>query len=332
MPNTIIEAFKKFTQYKVLIIGDIMIDSYMWGKVDRISPEAPVPVLHFMKSESRLGGAANLALNIQALGGTPILCSVIGKDSGGNNLLELLKEKNIRKDGVLSVSERTSTIKNRIISGGQQLLRVDRENDSPIPEETEQVFIKKIIKIIDSETIDVIIFEDYDKGTITPNVITAITEIAKEKSLPVFVDPKHRNFRNYNYVTFFKPNFKEITEGLEIHLDKNDMKGLARAAKFLHSVHGIQHVMITLSEKGIFYSSRKSSRLIAATIRNIADVSGAGDTVIAVAAMCYVAGLDIQHVAAIANLAGGQVCEKVGVVPVDKEQLLEESLRVLLNS
>ncbi len=332
MPHFIEEAFERFSKYNILIIGDVMVDSYMWGKVDRISPEAPVPVLSFQKSENRLGGAANLALNIRALGATPILCSVIGNDFGGETLLELLRGKEMASHGILTRNGRTSTIKTRVVSSGQQLLRIDRETDEPLDQEAEAAFLNRILTILSNEPIDAIVFEDYDKGAITPTIINKVSEWAKENKVPIFVDPKKRNFRNYNYVTFFKPNFKEITEGLEISLDKSDQKGLARAAKFLHTVQGIQHVMVTLSEAGIFYSSRKQSKLLPATIRNIADVSGAGDTVIAVATMCYVSGLDIQYVAQIANLAGGQVCEKVGVVPVDKKQLLEESLRVLANT
>lgn len=323
MTTSIVSAFNSFANHKVLVIGDVMIDSYLVGKVERISPEAPVPIISMIEQENRLGGAANVALNVQALGAEPILCAVVGNDERAETLRCLLKDKNITDEGILSDPDRITTVKTRIISGRQHLLRVDRETDKPLPLITERNFIKHIEEILQKHKISAIIFEDYDKGCITPEVISSVVTMAKEKNIPTLVDPKKRNFLDYNGTTLFKPNFKELTEGLKIELKKNDAAGLFEAAKALHQ-KGIRYVLITLSEHGVFISDGENYKLIPAEIRDISDVSGAGDTVISVASLCMAAGMDVEQTAQIANIAGGLVCEKVGVVPVDKQQLLNE--------
>ncbi len=323
MSKPISEIFQSFSNHKVLVIGDVMIDSYLMGKVERISPEAPVPIISMTEQENRLGGAANVALNVQALGGIPILCSVIGNDDRADVLRNLLHEKNITSEGILSDPGRITTVKTRIISGRQHLMRVDRETDKPLSLQIEHIFIKAIENLIDIHKISAIIFEDYDKGVITPEVISSIVTFAGERSIPTLVDPKKRNFLEYNGTTLFKPNFKELTEGLKIDLKKNDAAGLFEAAKNLHK-RGIKNVMVTLSEYGIFVSDGNEFKIIPAEVRDISDVSGAGDTVISVASLCIASGMDAVLTARVSNIAGGLVCEKVGVVPVDKQQLLEE--------
>ncbi len=314
-----------FAKYKVMIIGDVMIDSYLWGKVERISPEAPVPVVTSTSEENRLGGAANVALNIQSLGATPILCSVIGNDLQSSTFYNLLKKQNITSEGIIEDKQRITTIKTRVISNHQQLLRVDREVDTPLSHEMELRFIDHIIKVLNNNKIDAIIFEDYDKGAITLNVIQHIVNEAIKRNIPTLVDPKKRNFTNYNCVTLFKPNFKELNEGLKVEASKSNPATLFDAAKILHQQKNISLVMITLSEGGVFMSTGKEFRVVPAHIRAIADVSGAGDTVISVASLCMAAGLNPFETAAIANMAGGLVCEKVGVVPIDKELLKVEA-------
>lgn len=300
-----------------------MIDSYLVGKVERISPEAPVPIISMTEQENRLGGAANVALNVQALGADPILCAVVGNDDRAEILRCLLKDKNITDEGILSDPDRITTVKTRIISGRQHLLRVDRETDKPLSLSTERNFISHIEKLLEKHAVSAIIFEDYDKGSITREVISAVVTMANEKKVPTLVDPKKRNFLDYNGATLFKPNFKELTEGLKIELKKNDAAGLFEAARALHH-KGIRYVLVTLSEHGVFISDGEKYKLIPAEIRDISDVSGAGDTVISVASLCMAAGMDVVLTAQIANIAGGLVCEKVGVVPVDRQQLLEE--------
>lgn len=300
-----------------------MIDSYLIGKVERISPEAPVPIISMTEQENRLGGAANVALNVQALGAEPLLCAVVGTDDRAEVLKSLLTENNISPEGIFTDPDRITTVKTRIIAGRQHLMRVDRETDKPLTLTTERAFIEHIAGLLEKYSISAVIFEDYDKGVITPEVIASVVTLAKEKNIPTLVDPKKRNFLNYNGTTLFKPNFKELTEGLKIDLKKNDAAGLFEAAKILHK-KGIRYVLVTLSEYGVFISDGENYRLIPAEIRDISDVSGAGDTVISVASLCMSAGMDVVLTAQIANIAGGLVCEKVGVVPVDKKQLLEE--------
>ena len=324
----IYQLFEKFNNYKVLIIGDIMIDTYFLGKVERISPEAPVPIISRSKIEHRLGGAGNVALNVRALGATPFLCSVIGDDDKAETLKKLLKNNNLSDEGVLADGDRITTIKTRVISNNQHLLRIDEEITENISESTQDLFVAKMESIIKEKKIDAIIFEDYDKGVITPRLIKKIVEIAIAKDMPTLVDPKKRNFMDYKSVTLFKPNFKELVEGLKLDIEKNDIEGLHAASNRLRNEMGIKLVMATLSELGIYINDNGTYHNIPAEIRDIADVSGAGDTVISTAALCLAAGLPPAKIASLANLAGGIVCEKVGVVPINKNMLKEEFLRI----
>ncbi|MBU0763618.1 MAG: D-glycero-beta-D-manno-heptose-7-phosphate kinase [Bacteroidetes bacterium] len=303
-----------------------MVDSYLWGKVERISPEAPIPVVSVTRRENRLGGASNVALNIHALGGIPVVCSVIGNDENGAIFRELMHKRGMTEDGMMVHHERKTSKKSRIISNSQHLLRVDDEMTKELSPDTEKEFSIRISGIIDNHNITAVIFQDYDKGVITPGIIRSVTESASAKGIPVLVDPKKRNFNQYANVTLFKPNFRELLEGFKLEIDKSDYKGIAKTANFLHERAGIEYVMITLSESGIFISHKGSYNVIPSVIRDIADVSGAGDTVISVACLCLTSGMDAPDIAAISNIAGGLVCEKPGVVPVDKEQLLKECL------
>jgi D-glycero-beta-D-manno-heptose-7-phosphate kinase len=315
------KALSSFKQFRVAVIGDVMIDSYMWGRVDRISPEAPVPVIASTRHENRIGGAANVALNVQSLGAMPILCSVIGDDENKKLFLDLLQRHQLTTEGIIPDSERITTIKTRVIAGNQQMLRIDEETDKPLSETMESIFVKKLKNIIVNKDIHSIIFEDYDKGVITPKIIKEVVALANEMGIPTFVDPKRRNFLSYQNVTLFKPNFKELVEGLKIEANKGDVESLHRAAQILHKEMNVNTVMVTLSEKGIFFSNSDGYLTLPAEVRDIADVSGAGDTVISTACLCWLAGIQQNDIAMIANLAGGLVCEKVGVVPIDKKQL-----------
>jgi len=321
--------FEKFKHFNILIIGDVMIDSYLWGKVDRISPEAPVPVISRTKIENRLGGAANVALNIKSLGANPILCSVIGKDEKAPILLELLDKSNMSRVGILSREGRTTTIKTRVICDNHHLLRIDEETTNSINLEIEQEFVKIIKKIVSQTKIDAIIFQDYDKGVITPNIINSVVQISKEFKIPTLVDPKKRNFHNFKEVTLFKPNFKELAEGLKLDIKKNDFEALHSASLRLQQEQDIKIVMTTLSELGVYISENNHYHQIPAEIRDIADVSGAGDTVISTASLCLAADLKPNEIAWISNIAGGLVCERVGVVPIDRELLLNECIRLV---
>ena len=319
------QLFDKFNLLTILIIGDVMIDTYIWGNVDRISPEAPVPIVSITKKESRLGGAANVALNVQALGATPLICSVIGDDLEGTEFQKLLADQNLSEEGILRIQDRPTTVKTRVIGHHQQMVRIDAETDKSIsPKETSLVF-EKIKHIIENKTIDAIIFEDYDKGLITQELIQRTVELATQKEIITVVDPKKRNFLHYKNVTLFKPNLKELREGLKIDIDPKLSHELENAVDVLQKQLNAQMVMVTLSELGVYISSNEGKKIMPAHIRDIADVSGAGDTVVATATLCLAAGLDAFKTVAIANLAGGLVCEHVGVVPIEKDQLLAES-------
>ena len=318
--------FDSFNQFNILIIGDVMIDSYMWGKVNRISPEAPVPIIMSTYQENRLGGAANVALNVQALGANPILCAVIGNDSKSKTFQSLLKKRKLTNEGILEDENRKTTIKTRIIADNQHMLRVDEEIDKELNTKTEERFINKILTILSDKQIDAIIFEDYDKGCITPEVIKSVVEFSNKSNIPTLVDPKKRNFMEYKNVTLFKPNFNELVEGSKIDIKKGDFDGIFTASQKLHSELSAKYLLITLSELGVFISHNSSYQTIPAEIRDVADVSGAGDTLIGTASLCLAAGLEPELIAGISNLAGGLVCEKVGVVPINKEQLLQETI------
>lgn len=317
--------FDSFNTVNALVIGDVIIDSYLWGKVERISPEAPVPVLSVLKKEDRLGGAANVALNLQALGATPVICSVIGKDEEGGKFLKLLKKQQISGEGILSSESRKTTVKTRAIAHHQQVLRIDEETDEPLGEEDTVRLQKTILNLLDKHQIDVIIFEDYDKGVITPELIGFTVKEAKKRHIPVTVDPKKKNFLHYREVTLFKPNLRELKEGLKLDFDANNISELHEAISRIKNELNAEMVMVTLSENGIYIKDNKGEYHIQAHVRNIADVSGAGDTVISVASLGLARKLTPLLLASLANLAGGLVCEEVGVVPVNKEQLLEEA-------
>lgn len=328
--NSIQDTFKAFNKLNVLIIGDVMIDAYMWGNVNRISPEAPVPIVAIHKKENRLGGAANVALNIQAMGANPILCSVIGEDDGAKLFLNLLKDNQLSNKGIIKSKKRITTVKTRVISSNHQMLRVDEEIESNIDTKENTALFSEIKKLVVSEKINVIIFEDYDKGTITPELIKNVVALAKQKGIPTVVDPKKKNFMAYTGVTLFKPNLKELKEGLKIDFDHTNIKELDKVVAGFIKKQNITTALITLSEKGVYTHSAKAKNLVPAHIRNISDVSGAGDTVVSVAALCLASKLSPVTTATLANLAGGLVCEKVGVVPIDKKQLLQEALKLKL--
>lgn len=325
--KTLQEAFDTFNDLRILVIGDSMIDSYFFGEVDRISPEAPVPVINHTRRESRLGGAANVAINIKAMGAQPILTSVIGNDDRAVHFKSLMDKENLPKHGIYESNSRVTTIKTRIISNNQHLLRVDEEMDNNLDKDTENGFLNHILYIINEQKIDAIVFEDYDKGTITPKIISEIVKKANDKTIPTLVDPKKRNFSEYKNITLFKPNFKELKEGLNVSLRKDDFEGIFEAAKNIHKAQNARWMLITLSEMGVVISNNKKYKRIPSEPIEISDVSGAGDTIIAIASVCLAAGMSPWLIAEIANKGGGIVCQKPGVVPIEKDVLLKKCMK-----
>lgn len=320
------QVFEAFNTLRVLVIGDVMLDSYVWGKVERISPEAPVPVVNVQKREYRLGGAGNVLLNVQALGAEAIICTVIGTDAPGDALHNSLAEKGLNCEGLIRSEKRITTIKERIIAGSQQVVRIDTETDKPIDQQERERLIAKAKELIPSS--QVIIFEDYDKGVLSAEAIAEITAFANEHNVPTVVDPKKRNFLAYNNTTLFKPNLKELREGLKIDFNVDNPEELRAAVLHLKETLNVKGALITLSERGVLIDFQDEIHKLPAHIRHIADVSGAGDTVISIAACCVALGLPPKSIAAISNLGGGLVCELVGVVPIDKELLKREAARL----
>ena len=317
--------FDSFNAMKVAIVGDVMLDSYVMGKVHRMSPEAPVPVLLLDKEEHRLGGAANVALNLKALGAEVYVCSVIGTDTVATKFHQLLSEAKIQNQEILQSEDRKTTVKTRVLSGTQHVLRIDQEDTGDISNALEDALIKATKHRIDLG-IDALIFEDYNKGVLTHRVITELIAYAKEKGVKTTVDPKKDNFLSYRGVNLFKPNLKEIKEGLDVNIDVvNHPNSLVEGAKKLRETLDHELTLITLSEHGVFIENGSTWKIIPAHLREITDVSGAGDTVIAVATLCLIAGLTPTEIASIANLSGGLVCEHSGVVSVDKAALLNEA-------
>ncbi|TAE41677.1 MAG: D-glycero-beta-D-manno-heptose-7-phosphate kinase [Runella slithyformis] len=320
---TINQIFDSFNNLRVLIVGDVMLDAYVWGKVERISPEAPVPVVNVLRRELRLGGAGNVILNVKALGAEPIACAVVGQDDFGDRLLHLLRDKNLDTSGIVQSASRITTVKERIIAGSQQVVRVDTETDKTISEAEQIQLIERAKALIPS--CQVVLFEDYDKGVLCPRVIQEITAFANAQGVPTVVDPKKRNFLEYQHVTLFKPNLKELKEGLKIEFDVQNSDELEATVTQLKATLHAQGIFVTLSEHGVYIDHDGEKHHLKAHKRKIADVSGAGDTVISVAACCVALGLPPQLVAELSNLGGGIVCEDVGVVPIDKARLQTEA-------
>ncbi|WP_319482568.1 bifunctional ADP-heptose synthase [uncultured Draconibacterium sp.] len=318
------EIFNRFSKIRAIVIGDAMVDTYLWGKVDRLSPEAPVPIVSVTTRENRLGGAANVSRNIQELEATPILFAVVGDDDNGKEFLNLLEKRNVSSEGIFVDPSRNTTVKNRVISSGKQIVRIDEESIDYISEEMESKLINAIKTEMETHPVDVIVFVDYDKGVVTPKLFNTINELAQEKGIPTSVDPKKRNFSNYKNVSLFKPNFKEFVEGTRFPLMKGDLESLKKAAETFKTEQQLKLILITLSELGILIINGDEEQYYPVAIRDIADVSGAGDTVIGVASLAMAAGLQPKIMAQMSNLAGGLVCEKVGVVPVDQTQLKKE--------
>ena len=319
------KLFQGFNDKKVLIVGDAMIDAYMWGEVNRMSPEAPVAVIEVKKHENRLGGAANVALNLKALGANPILCSVVGTGNKGVLFNKLMEESKLSTAGILSTNKRKTTIKTRVIAENKHQLRIDEEETTSIVQVEE--FLKLTISLMDG--IDVVILQDYNKGVLTPEIIKGVITTANKKEIPAIVDPKKLNFNCYKNCTIFKPNLAEIKAGMQIDFDANNIAQIEKATEKLRKQLSSKGVLLTLSERGICINSEKEFKYTPAFKKNIIDVSGAGDTVISVAALCLASNMDYTDLSVLSSLAGGIVCEEAGVVPINKEKLFTQALKYI---
>lgn len=321
--QSVSELINGFSRLKVLIIGDLMIDSYTWGRVSRISPEAPVPVVNVIRRESRLGGAGNVVLNIASLGATAVICSVIGDDAPGRELQKIILDANLSTDGLIVEPGRMTTVKERIIAGSQQVVRVDSETENSISLSSQQALLAHIKDSMSD--VDVIIFEDYDKGVLSAELIQSVISMAKENNIPTVVDPKRKNFFAYEGATLFKPNLHELRDGLGLMPTDFDADHLAETVRKFKVSQEFTGVFVTLSERGVYIDFDNDQHLIPAHIRQISDVSGAGDTVISIAACVLALGGSTEQIASLANLGGGLVCESLGVVPINLALLRKEA-------
>ncbi|MFL2574657.1 MAG: bifunctional heptose 7-phosphate kinase/heptose 1-phosphate adenyltransferase [Flavobacteriales bacterium] len=319
--------FHDFKSKRILIVGDAIIDTYLWGEIHRMSPEAPVPVVDVAvnQNDSRLGGAANVALNLKELGAESILCTVIGNDNRGIIFEQLMQEQGLSLEGMLISNGRKTTTKTRVIADNKHQLRIDEEDTYPI--RVENQFYNLIEKL--THNIDAIILQDYNKGVLTETIIEKIISLANSKNIPTVVDPKKQNFLSYKQCTLFKPNLKEINEGLNTNPDINNFSEIEEATSKLRNIISAKAILLTLSNKGIFLNTRSGSKIKESTTSNVIDVSGAGDTVVSVAAMCLACNIDFEELAILSNIAGGIVCEKVGVVPITNKELLDRAKKLL---
>mgnify|MGYP002854736330 CR=1 FL=1 len=322
--------FERFKGLKALVVGDVMIDAYTIGMVERMSPEAPVPVLTAKSRHERLGGAANVALNLKALGAEALVCSVIGDDEAGGRLIQLMKEQGMEVVGLVGSNRRKTTVKHRILDGHRQLLRIDDEDTLDLVETEQAILCQVISRFVNQEDIHVVVLQDYNKGVLTDALIKHIVALAKGKDIPIVVDPKKKNFFAYQDVTLFKPNAKELRGGLGVKVATPDE--LRQAMLTLQERIHCEYLMVTLSEQGVMMLHDGHFDHLPAYERDVVDVSGAGDTVLSVAALCVACGkvLDLtpKAIAQLSNIAGGLVCEQPGVVPIDRKRLVEEVNRI----
>jgi rfaE bifunctional protein kinase chain/domain len=316
----LVQTFKK---KRIAVVGDVMVDKYVWGSVLRISPEAPVPVVEVEKETDRLGGAANVANNIKSLGGEPLLVGVIGSDANGATLTRLLKEQGCSTAGIVRDASRPTTNKTRVIAHSQHVVRIDHEQRRDISSSVQEQILSVLRRNIGS--LDGIIFEDYNKGVIVKTLIHRIVELARKHGTIVTVDPKLQNFFEYKNVSVFKPNRKEVEEalGTKINSEKEVREAMIALKKQLNA----DNVLITRGEHGMSLLDREGAvEHFPTRARHVADVSGAGDTVIATLTIALASGASIQESTAMSNFAGGLVCGEVGIVPITPGALIETIL------
>lgn len=319
--------FRKFEGITALVVGDAMVDIYLYGKAGRNSPEAPVPVVTISARERRLGGAANVALNLRSMGVNTLLYAVAGDDDEGSHLKKMLHDNHLPHEGLFTGPGRVTTSKSRIITGGQQMARIDEETTCPLEPDLELILLKAIFRAVEQQKADLILFVDYDKGVITPGLFRQIRDLAINRGILTAVDPKKRLFGEYENVDLFKPNFKEFCDGTGICLHQEDTINLQILAEKYRKEKSFRHLMVTRSEHGILMTGEHPPVTVPAYTRLVADVSGAGDTVISLASLCLASGASPEWAARISNTAGGLVCRQAGVTAVDRNLLLQELTR-----
>lgn len=311
--NRLKELIEGFKKRRIAVIGDVMVDNYVWGTVSRISPEAPVPVVEVEKETVRLGGAANVANNIKSLGGEPLLIGVVGDDTNGTLLTKLLMEQGCPATGIVRDPSRPTTIKTRVIAHSQHVVRIDNEHKGEISLSVEEQIFSVLRSNIDS--LDGIILEDYNKGVIVKSLIHRIIESANDHGKVITADPKFQNFFEYKDVSVFKPNRKEVEEALGMKIESEE--DVRNAIGVLKERLRAKNILLTRGEQGMSLMDAEGLlQHLPTRALHVADVSGAGDTVIATLTMALTTGASIHESAVLANFAGGVVCGEVGIVPI----------------
>lgn len=311
-----------FKDVNVLIVGDVMVDYYLFGEVNRISPEAPVPVVEILKKEARPGGAANVALNVAALGSNPLLLTMIGRDATGESLLKMLKDNDVDTTHVIQHQSRVTTLKTRVFDEDKQVVRFDEEEVEDLNDAQENLMVKELRKIIASQKIQVIVLQDYNKGVLTKSFVKQVLLLATKNEIPVAVDPKERNFFEYQAIDLFKPNLRELSEAIGYRINPKSLESLRSGAEELRRKNRFKNLMVTLGANGIFCFTREGdSFIVPAKAIKAADVSGAGDTVISIAAITFAKKYSLKEIAGFANKGAAAVCKKIGVSPVTPKDM-----------
>jgi len=322
------ELLQSFKGKKIAVVGDLMVDRYYWGTVGRISPEAPVPVVEVVEEQVRLGGAANVANNIQTLGGDPMLVGLIGNDHPGQVFIDILKQRNLSAKGIVTDASRPTTIKTRVIAHAQHVVRIDYESKAECPVHIRHLIVDAVKYNI--HELDAIIIEDYNKGVVTKEVIHELIAVARKYNKVITVDPKLNNFLEYKKVTVFKPNRREVEEAIGGRL--KTQADVERAGKHLLEALEADNVLLTRGEEGMtLFESSGSITNVATQTTNVQDVSGAGDTVISTLTMALASGANVREAAILANCAAGVVVAAVGIVPIQPKELIEAALRFSKN-
>ena len=318
------EIFTQGQRQKVIVFGDLMVDEYLWGDVNRISPEAPVPIINISSAQLRFGGAANVAFNLLGLGQSPLLVGLVGDDRMGNQFLEMLQSHKLSTDGIMIVPNRSTTVKTRIIGNNQHIARVDQESVEEISSEIQEKLFEIFLTHI--EETSAILIQDYNKGLVAPQLVHHVIDLARRQGKIVTVDPKFDNFFEFRNSTLFKPNTKEVEEALAVRIkDENDV---IEAGQNLLTRLNCQAVLITLGSNGMaLLEENGESTFVGTKAKTVADVSGAGDTVIATLTFALSGGANMKEAVTLSNFAAGLVCEEVGVVPVNKEKLKTSVLK-----
>ncbi|MDF1696181.1 MAG: bifunctional ADP-heptose synthase [Saprospiraceae bacterium] len=310
------EKFEEVSLQNILVVGDIILDKYIDGNTSRISPEAPVPIVHKQSESYVLGGAANVAHNLISMGAQSTLIGILGKDENGDKSQELIKRNLSNIDGLLFLN-RTTTTKTRIVSKGQQLLRIDDENDTGISSEEEKELLEIVRNVLSKSEFTGMILQDYNKGLFTKSFIHKVINLAQQKSIPIFVDPKHKNFWNFKGATIFKPNYSEIVKANK----EEDYKSLQDLLQNSFSKLNCDILFCTLAEDGISYVTNDKLVITPTEKIDVVDVSGAGDSALSIITLAYLLGYDLDTVSKLANLCGKVVCMKTGVSTITLKEL-----------